>query len=594
MDCVKQLYELIQKDRTKNTFINHQELFQEFYYHYMSIRYYGVEVLDIYRYLLSLHISEDHETMPYINSNIIEDFNRYISYMTQSVYRKDVTVSDQDVDHFFQVIQTYYEFQPYEKQSTLNRLEDEMHFIRDYTGAMMVMLNSSFFQLSLDHIKQLMNSVMNNAYLKQMIEKGYQNPEWMDQDYIYQYTSRFLLNADFMNEKNVENDFLLQALKEGKIKNKKILKGILSHSNMDLFVSFFHDQLSGFVDALEKTFSDPFDRMELFSILKQKSENKTLFQFLVQDERSEAYFTEEEQEEIRNKVIVQYDIPFTDQEVNDLLDHSSHPILIMNLKENLKENMWNEETRKRVEEAPLPFSLEEFAYEQALSILDQILHGRKETINELTVFSLLKTMAKKFLNDEQVTIYLVSQTRYYGCQMGRSIRFHSDYVKKLLNTSSYEQDPEALHILNTMFHEARHIQQEIEYQQEEINDSIYLRYKDDILRSRVYPYYNKNYFGISFEQDARIAGAKALEQFLSTYFPDMKQCIAYYHTLSQKEEENRIQERRVFELSQPCTTEEAIDKLVAFDPSLLETYPSLQKEYYLDGTKKEMEKRNNF
>lgn len=594
MDCVKQLYELIQKDRTKNTFINHQELFQEFYYHYMSIRYYGVEVLDIYRYLLSLHISEDHETMPYINSNIIEDFNRYISYMTQSVYRKDVTVSDQDVNHFFHVIQTYYEFQPYEKLSALNRLEDEMHFIRDYTGAMMVMLNSSFFQLSLDHIKQLMNSVMNNAYLKQMIEKGYQNPEWMDQDYIYQYTSRFLLNADFMNEKNVENDFLLQALKEGKIKNKKILKEIVSHTNMDLFVSFFHDQLSGFVDALEKTFPDPFDRMELFSILKQKSENKTLFQFLVQDKRSEAYFTEEEQEEIRNKVIVQYDIPFTDQEVNDLLDHSSHPILIMNLKENLKENMWNEETRKRVEEAPLPFSLEEFTYEQALSILDQILHGRKENINELTVFSLLKTMTKKFLNDEQVTIYLVSQTRYYGCQMGRSIRFHSDYVKKLLNTSSYEQDPEALHILNTMFHEARHIQQEIEYQQEEINDSIYLRYKDDILRSRVYPYYNKNYFGISFEQDARIAGAKALEQFLSTYFPDMKQCITYYHTLSQKEEENRIQERRVFELSQPCTTEEAIDKLVAFDPSLLETYPALQKEYYLDGTKKEMEKRNNF
>ena len=594
MDCVKQLYELIQKDRTKNTFINHQELFQEFYYHYMSIRYYGVEVLDIYRYLLSLHISEDHETMPYINSNIIEDFNRYISYMTQSVYRKDVTVSDQDVDHFFQVIQTYYEFQPYEKQSTLNRLEDEMHFIRDYTGAMMVMLNSSFFQLSLDHIKQLMNSVMNNAYLKQMIEKGYQNPEWMDQDYIYQYTSRFLLNADFMNEKNVENDFLLQALKEGKIKNKKILKEIVSHTNMDLFVSFFHDQLSGFVDALEKTFPDPFDRMELFSILKQKSENKTLFQFLVQDKRSEAYFTEEEQEEIRNKVIVQYDIPFTDQEVNDLLDHSSHPLFLMNLKENLKENTWNEETRKRVEEAPLPFSVEEFTYEQALSILNQILHGRKENINELTVFSLLKTMTKKFLNDEQVTIYLVSQTRYYGCQMGRSIRFHLDYVKKLLNTSSYEQDPEALHILNTMFHEARHIQQETEYQQEEINDSIYLRYKDDILRSRVYPYYNKNYFGISFEQDARIAGAKALEQFLSTYFPDMKQCITYYHTLSQKEEENRIQERRVFELSQPCTTEEAIDKLVAFDPSLLETYPALQKEYYLDGTKKEMEKRNNF
>lgn len=594
MDCVKQLYELIQKDRTKNTFINHQELFQEFYYHYMSIRYYGVEVLDIYRYLLSLHISEDHETMPYINSNIIEDFNRYISYMTQSVYRKDVTVSDQDVNHFFQVIQTYYEFQPYEKLSALNRLEDEMHFIRDYTGAMMVMLNSSFFRLSLDHIKQLMNSVMNNAYLKQMIEKGYQNPEWMDQDYIYQYTSRFLLNADFMNEKNVENDFLLQALKEGKIKNKKILKEIVSHTNMDLFVSFFRDQLSGFVDALEKTFPDPFDRMELFSILKQKSENKTLFQFLVQDKRSEAYFTEEEQEEIRNKVIVQYDIPFTDQEVNDLLDHSSHPLFLMNLKENLKENTWNEETRKRVEEAPLPFSVEEFTYEQALSILNQILHGRKENINELTVFSLLKTMTKKFLNDEQVTIYLVSQTRYYGCQMGRSIRFHSNYVKKLLNTSSYEQDPEALHILNTMFHEARHIQQEIEYQQEEINDSIYLRYKDDILRSRVYPYYNKNYFGISFEQDARIAGAKALEQFLSTYFPDMKQCITYYHTLSQKEEENRIQERRVFELSQPCTTEEAIDKLVAFDPSLLETYPALQKEYYLDGTKKEMKKRNIF
>ena len=88
MNTVDKIYELIRENNTINTFNNNLDLFQNFYYHNMSIKYNGLKVIEIYKYLLSLNISENHETMPYINSKIFDDFNKYELDITQQVYKK--------------------------------------------------------------------------------------------------------------------------------------------------------------------------------------------------------------------------------------------------------------------------------------------------------------------------------------------------------------------------------------------------------------------------------------------------------------------------------------------------------------------------
>ena len=89
----------------------------------MSIKYYGIKIIAIYKYLLSLNIDEYHETMPYINSKIIEDFNKYEIEVTQSVYMRDCQKDDNYVELLFNLIKEYYEFKPYEKQSKFSQCE---------------------------------------------------------------------------------------------------------------------------------------------------------------------------------------------------------------------------------------------------------------------------------------------------------------------------------------------------------------------------------------------------------------------------------------------------------------------------------------
>ena len=77
MNTVEKLYELIKKDNSINTLKNNKDLFLDFVYHYMSIQYNGLKVIDIYKYILSLNLADDNEFLPYINSKIMDDFNNY-------------------------------------------------------------------------------------------------------------------------------------------------------------------------------------------------------------------------------------------------------------------------------------------------------------------------------------------------------------------------------------------------------------------------------------------------------------------------------------------------------------------------------------
>ena len=64
-------------------------------------------------------------------------------------------------------------------------------------------------------------------------------------------------------------------------------------------------------------------------------------------------------------------------------------------------------------------------------------------------------------------------------------------------------------------------------------------------------------------------------------------CIKYYEAIVKKEEERIIHKKSVLELADDVTVDEALEKIIAVNPKLLEKYPGLQREYEQDGTKKE-------
>ena len=273
MNTVDKIYELIKKNNTKKTFNDNLELFQNFYYHNMSIKYNGEKVIEIYKYLLSLKIDENHETMPYINSKIFEDFNRYEMEVTQKVYTKNTIIDDNYIELLLNLINDYNEFKKYKNQSELTKLLNDDHFVRDYTGAMMIILNSSFFKISNENIHIMMNLIKNNIYLQKVIEFGKIEKQLLDIDYIFQYVSRFLFNAEFINQENIKNDLLIKGIKEGNFKDKPTLKRIFNETNIYFLFLTFNNELSTLIDVLEQSFEDELDRIELFNIIYNKLKN---------------------------------------------------------------------------------------------------------------------------------------------------------------------------------------------------------------------------------------------------------------------------------------------------------------------------------
>ena len=124
-------------------------------------------------------------------------------------------------------------------------------------------------------------------------------------------------------------------------------------------------------------------------------------------------------------------------------------------------------------------------------------------------------------------------------------------------------------------------------QKSNMSPEIYEQYKEGVLKSLNVDYYNQNYEETLSEIDARLTGAKMLVDFLKTYYPNMINCIKYYEAIVKKEEQRIIHKKSVLELSEDVTIDEALEKIIAVNPKLLEKYPGLQREYELDGTKKE-------
>ena len=421
-----------------------------------------------------------------------------------------------------------------------------------------------------------------------MIENGL-GKEILDRDYIFEYCSRYLFTNEFINYDAYEDDLVLNSLKEGTIKDEQLLKRIIKNTDIDFLFEVFNCNFSKIIDMIENISNDELFRVKFFNQILNKIIDVDyyilLLNFIIDDKRVKKYLNNEQIDKIINKVINNYPTNLTDKQVLFLLNYKDDEILKRNIKENLKDNNFNDETKKILISATEDIKDYNFSFEEAISILDGMFKGNN--IDSITCFLCLKAIIKEYLKDNNVKVYLLRDSNNYGetHYNAHSIKLNLDCINRLVRFRNYENYPEAIHILDTIFHEAKHILQH--KQMVECNDDLtYEQFKENLLCQISWGYYNKNYIGINYEKEARVVGARELSNLLQNYFSYFANCIKYYKSLSFKEQEKNYDDRKIFELSDKVSLNDAIDKLVLVCPRIISDYPLLQREYNLDGSKK--------
>ena len=591
MDKVSKLVSLIEKDHSKKTLDDNLELFQEFYYSSMSISLDGPGVMTIFKYLLSLDLTDDFEPRPYLISKIFKSFNDYEMMLTKYCYLKDANLNSEYVKSLFSLINDYYFFIKYAKNGTLTSLIDELNFTRDYTGSFMVTLNASFFELPVDMIQQMFLLIKNNIYLQDIIKKGTMNKKMLDLEYIHDYLNRFLFTAEFMNKENINNDELMISLKNGKITDYETLLKITKKCPIEYLLNDEKQGISSFLDIVNKVLKDPYERQIVFNTflgkLGMKEDNRYLLNFIMNDERSKSYIEKNDYDEIIY-MAANYDLNNLDSKTcMFLLDKTFSITLFLNLKEKLKQNIFTEEEQKQIQKETNWINDYNYSFTKSIEILDKVFKDDKKDIDYMMVFGALKSLAKTFMGEEMY-VYLTEDNNIYGraYQENKSIVLNVYNIKDLLEKNNLNEQPEVLHIITTLYHECRHLKQKT-MMTSNFDENIYEMYKEEILMNSLEGYYTNNYRGTYCEKDARITGNEELIDLLEIYFPYMQNAIFYYKKQNKKEYNEIITNKKTFELSMPVRVDEAIEKLVQVNPELLNTYPWLKHEYNIDGTRKD-------
>lgn len=584
MEYVDEIYELIQKDNSMETYKNNSEIFLSFYLSMRSITKFDSKLIDIFKYLIQI---EDDDDLPYA-SEASSVFSYFCEGLNFKFYDGYTDIDDKIVEDLYQMIEYYEELKPYDKH---NYLIDKNRYIRDYTSSMIIALNKKFFELSADNIKKMFSYIKNNKYIEEIVR----NPELslLDQEYIYEYFNRFLFAEQIVNIDNVLDDIFLKNILDGNVKDIKFLTKVFKNINIDILLSYYQFDLTKFTNALDKMTSNKFSKLDLFNIVYDRIKNKGYYRILLRcciDKENDLYFSEEENDAIIKNVVSDYQYILSDQEINYLLEHYPYKndyIFLLNLKINLEKNNWSEETKNKIKNITKDIELPNYSFDDVIHFFD--LRFKGEYFGLEKIIAAFTRLARTFIGNENIKIYVIDSDEINGCviESNSVIKLSIGVLKKFIQCVDFEKEPLDMYIMDTLHHECTHLLQYIKNMDENMSDEDYINYKENVLVNILNGYYHENYYTISYEKEARTLGAHYLAAFLSQYFPHMKVCIDYYKKLEQVESNKKLEDKKMSELSSRVSLNDAIDKIVLVNPSIITKFPMLQREYNLDGTKKE-------
>ena len=584
MDIITKLYELIIKDPGIQTFNDNKELFYNYYYNVLDVYYYNPRNITIYEYLLKNNIED--ESMPFLKSMIFYNYHRLEQRITQNVYIMD---SKQIPPSSYKELESYYN--RLKKLDFDGKMINYDTFTRDLTASMIVYLNKYFFTMEIDDIKYMLDKIQNNSFLNQIIQTE-DELKMMDKNYLFQYISRFMFTKEFLNLGSLEHDLVLNSFKSGNIKNREVVKKIITSLNISQFSTVFDQGLKEFATILDIYFKDDeLSKKEMFNHIYDELVKEGIFReltdFIIYDKRATNYITEENKNTIINRAMTNYPVDMTDEEVLFFLNNNPHDIFLINLLENMNNSNWREETKNKVLEYSQANNIkaESLAYINGITNIKNLINGQK--LSPIELFYSLKSLLKFALNDESLNVYLVDQVNYFGCavQSQNAIKIRFDIIKKMCDCDDINRTPEAFKVLETIFHEARHITQYHQMHNKDMDETFYTMYKENLLENILSGYYHNNYFDVSFEKDARINGARATVLFLETFFPEMQNIIEYYQQKLESELSTKEVPKKIFELGEQVSADEALEKLISINPQIIEMNEQLLREYNRDGLK---------
>lgn len=589
MDTVDTLYELIRKDSSIKTFEENKELFQRFFFSGMSIKYEGPKVKDIMLYLLK--VNPDEYDFPLLKSSIFDAFYMYEQHVTQSTYSEGEDLTSK-VDEIKDLIEFYNQLRSYDQEEKY--LKNSI-FVRDYTGAMIVLLNNCFFKMENEDIKYCIEHIKNNDYIKEII-KGNNGKALLDKDYVFQYFSRFLFTTEFVNIDNVDNDVLLNSLLEGKIKDIDFVKSAYKHMNISFLVDY-DKSLDRIISSLGNITDDELKKKEISTIiinkLIDKSEYYYLFKYYINHLDTDL-FDDKNKESLVFLIAKSFPPELDEEDVKFLLTQNLGIMEFRNLKLKMQTENWSDEIKDKINKETEKITIDDISFENAIRIMKDVFSEKQDgkKVNIYDVMRALTSIMKTYLNDDKIKVFYNLNKSYDGCACPdlNEIRINLKGVKDLVSYKGPDDDPSKLSVFDTIFHESKHIFQYYDMMQNGYTDKELNQYKERKLRIYNTGYYSDNYSDISYENEARVYGAGTFVYFLKEFFPEMEKAINYYTKKMLEEQKEQIEKRKIFELSNKVSVDEAFDKLVSINPSIIKNDKILIQEYDLDGTKKE-EKR---
>lgn len=591
MNLAGRLCSLIKEDPSINTFNNNKKIFYKYYYHYLGNNHHDVNNIEIYEYLLKNDIKDDYN-MPLLRTFIFESFSKFEQDVTQDIYYNNppsiIHVNSSPFNYRL-LEEAYARLKKYDKDG---KMLDYDTFMRDLTESMIVYLNKKFFTTDIEDIKYMINKIQNNAFINRIIESSSKH-NYLNKSYVFQYISRFLFTREFLNLGSLEGDSFLNAFKNGKIHNREVIAKIIKYINLDHFDSVFEYGISSFLDILDKTFKDDnYTKHVLFNGLceriKKEEDYYLLFSLLVNDERASEYISDEDKKIILRYVTNNYPVGMDDDEVMFLLNNNPHSVTLLNLKEELSTATWEDETKATIIHLGNNVKNDSnFDTETAIKVLNNVFEGKEDS--PVNVFFAFKRIIKDYLNDESIKIYLDGDSgNVLGCAMHEDnvIKISAQGILKLMSCKDFHKHPKAIGYLATIFHEARHIIQHKSMERKDMPDYIYDLYKENLIRDLISNYYKDNYYNFTLEYDARLVSYFRTIDFLNKYFPELKECEKWLLDKALLETQKKDNSRIIFKLGNKVTVDEALEKLVAINPGLVEENPLLQREFTLNGIRK--------
>ena len=233
--------------------------------------------------------------------------------------------------------------------------------------------------------------------------------------------------------------------------------------------------------------------------------------------------------------------------------------------------------------------LEDIPIDRCGYLLNQVINHNR-LISTWEIQSILRSIARNELGDNNLQVYYVD--------LGNSGGFEfSDYNAIAINMGIIDQfknfrlSNDVITLLEIVFHECARLKQEERINNKEDSYAVLMLVKELLLQEYNKDYYDNNYEKMYCEQEAHLIEKIKTRDFVLKYIERGQKLLSDYDYDDSIEEERTFDTSKKRVLGKNLDQEQIFEHLVYLKPSLVIHNPILQKQYNLDGTKKDDGKR---